>query len=641
MPTWGITAEMRDARPWGLDPDLLKPAKTQTDAVHEDIYWTELERRFIDSRPFQRLRSVKQLGTTNRVYPTAEHSRLTHCLGTLRVAQDIIDRVLSARTGPHPIDDLFDSWAADGYICRLAEAVVLARLSSLMHDLTHVPFGHTIEDDLEILTSHDKNPDRFDLLWGLLPEVLRPHITNATTRFPRDGRFSKFSDELRAIILDKVPLLVEGEPPDSGRTNVERSNYPFVSDIVNNTICADLLDYLVRDHLFLGLPIGLGDRFMDNMYVAREGDDISFPERLVVRITRQAAPRTDTTTEILKHLRYRYEETERALYHKTKLAYDAMLGKLLEMLADEYWLERAMQDFPALEDEHERTDADWVHDRVRDLIGAAENAGPVNSDHPRLRAYDAVVHGRLEKLLLSFGDEALLQYLIWHWTEEIKPPNSRVTAIVTLAERVLYREGFKVVGHTVGEASKREAGQKHGKWGGAAERRRLERYAARVAGVADAWNVVIWLPSPSMRLKVAEVLVDDGQSVYKLGEHDPDAKQIVERHKGLWAMRLYAPSEIRDNRRTNEVLRGCILEKTGINLADERGNPARNLSTLAADRVGDLIPLTTPQEDDLADLVAAARADEWTFDDALREAWAAALAKGWTAEEQPPNALFQ
>lgn len=631
---------MRKTRPWGLDPGLLSPAKTQTDAVHEDIHWTELERQLIDSRPFQRLRAVKQLGTTNRVYPTAEHSRLTHCLGTLRVAQDIIDRIISARTGPHPISDLFYSWPEHEFVGRLAEAVVLARLAALMHDLTHIPFGHTIEDDLNILTSHDKNSARFELLWGRLPGPVRKQIDSGVTNFPRPDRYGTLNDELRAIILDKIDLPVDGESKaQAKRSNVQRSNYPFISDVVNNTICADLLDYLHRDHLFLGLPIGLGDRFMDNMYVAREGDDISYPERLVVRITRKAAPRTDTTTEILKHLRYRYEVTERALYHKTKVAYDAMLGKLLEMLADEYWAQRVLLDFPQLGEEDQRTDADWLNARVEDLIAAEEGQAP-NPDHPRLVQYRNEVEERLEKLMMAFSDDGLLQYLIWHWTEDEDTPNSRVEAIVELAERVLFREGFKVVGHTVGEAAKREAEQKYGKWGDAASRRQLERYAARIAGVKDAWNVVIWLPSPSMRLKVAEVLVDDGQSVYKLGEHDPDAKQIVERHKMLWAMRLYAPPEIRDDRRKNEVLRACILERTGINLADERGNLARSLPALAAERVGDLIPLKTQRSDELAGLASAARSENWTFDDALREAWSAAHTSGWTDEPDPPDALF-
>lgn len=639
MPTWGITPEMRETCPWGIPSTLLEPAKTQTDPVHGDIHWTELERQIIDSRPFQRLRYVKQLGTTNRVYPGAEHSRLTHCLGTLKVAQDILDRVLSARTGPHPIEDLFASWDDTSYMCRLAEAVVLTRLTALMHDLTHVPFGHTIEDDLHVLTSHDRNVERFDKLWSELPPAPRQALEQGKTHFPSPDRFASLEDELRAIILDKVPLPSSNtETEDGSEPNISRSSYPFVSDIVNNTICADLLDYIQRDHLFLGLPIGLGDRFMDNFYVAPQGEDVSYPERLVVRITREAEPRTDVTTEILKHLRYRYEETERALYHKTKLAFDAMLGKLLEMLSDEYWLQEALRDYPQLGTEDQRTDADWVRLRVSEFIVAQGGTG--DDTLAGLARYDERARERMEKLFTFFGDDGLLEHLIWQWTEVAEPPNERVCGILELANRVRYREGFKVVGHTVGEGAKREASQKYSKFGNAGARRRLERYAARVAGVDPAWQVVIWLPSPEMRLKVAEVLVDDGESVYELGVHDRDAKQIVERHMHLWAMRLYAPTHIRDNKRVGDVLRGCILEKTGIQMSDSRGDRARPLNELAAQRVGDLVPLNTAQIMELSRKQTAAKSDNWTFRDGLHQAWLSAHQEGMVPTPQPPPELF-
>jgi HD superfamily phosphohydrolase len=38
--------------------------------------------KFIDTEHFQRLRSIKQLGTTYYVYPGASHNRFEHCLGS-------------------------------------------------------------------------------------------------------------------------------------------------------------------------------------------------------------------------------------------------------------------------------------------------------------------------------------------------------------------------------------------------------------------------------------------------------------------------------------------------------------------------------------------------------------------------------
>ena len=62
------------------------------------------------------------------------------------------------------------------------------------------------------------------------------------------------------LILSK---LQGHEPTDASE------RYPFVGDIVGNTICADLIDYLQRDHEFTGLPAKLGDRFIHGFYVTR------------------------------------------------------------------------------------------------------------------------------------------------------------------------------------------------------------------------------------------------------------------------------------------------------------------------------------------------------------------------------------
>lgn len=40
----------------------------------------------------------------------------------------------------------------------------MARAFALVHDVTHVAFGHTLEDELGLFTRHDKNIARLDRL---------------------------------------------------------------------------------------------------------------------------------------------------------------------------------------------------------------------------------------------------------------------------------------------------------------------------------------------------------------------------------------------------------------------------------------------------------------------------------------------
>ncbi len=67
-----------------------------------------------------------------------------------------------------------------------------------------------------------------------------------------------------------------------------RAFLPFVADLVGNTICADLVDYLQCDHLFTGLPAKLGHRLIQGIYVTRD-DHGAFPSRTLRDFVSQAA----------------------------------------------------------------------------------------------------------------------------------------------------------------------------------------------------------------------------------------------------------------------------------------------------------------------------------------------------------------
>ncbi|AAB99151.1 conserved hypothetical protein [Methanocaldococcus jannaschii DSM 2661] len=93
--------------------------KVIRDSIHKDIYLDEKELEIIDSEEFQRLRNIKQTGLTYLVYPSANHTRFEHSLGTMFIASKIAEKI-----------------NAD---------VELTRVSALLHDIGHPPFSHTLE----------------------------------------------------------------------------------------------------------------------------------------------------------------------------------------------------------------------------------------------------------------------------------------------------------------------------------------------------------------------------------------------------------------------------------------------------------------------------------------------------------------
>src|SRR5687768_2755927 len=100
------------------------------DPIHGTIEVSAAEIKLIDSRPFQRLRHIKQLGFSEMAFPGATHSRYAHSLGAMQMATHIVDRVLESLRLPE-VERI-----------RLRQSV---RLAVLFHDLGHPPMSHVSE----------------------------------------------------------------------------------------------------------------------------------------------------------------------------------------------------------------------------------------------------------------------------------------------------------------------------------------------------------------------------------------------------------------------------------------------------------------------------------------------------------------
>jgi HD superfamily phosphohydrolase len=549
MPKWGLSQVQIAAEPWGLPHELLRPDKIITNSVQGDVYLNRLERLFMDSSPMQRLRRIRQLGTTHLVYPDATHTRFSHSLGTLRSAQDLLDVVLDQQNRREPQPDLFAEWIQrdpSDYDKRIAEVVTLTRLGALLHDVCHVPFGHTIEDDLSQLDSHDGNARRFERLWGQFTPEIRRHIT------------PDLQWELRHLILSK-------------EEQTKQSEYPFVADLVGNTICADLIDYLQRDHRHLGLPLELGHRFLEGMYVTTS-DHPHYAQRVVVELQRRGQDRSDVISELLKYLRYRYEESERALTHHAKLAADAMIGKLLAMWRDDLWVEHAGTFVPLTDDL--RKDVDRTREfiqavgdeELREIIEREEISesgdSPSTPQDQLIRFIDHKVVTVMEESLAWHGDDGLLEAILKEsYTSAGR--DSRRAAMVALCSGVLERNLYKRIGRSL--AMDRDLAMSiWTRFGSPDERRRLELEAGRFLGLKNGWHFVLWIPKPTMGLKVAEVLVGGGSHVSTLHSYSQRVREIYDSHEDLWAVSVYVHPELLDDKLKVEVLLAWLRERLGL-----------------------------------------------------------------------------
>lgn len=253
------------------------------DPIHGDVELSDLEAAVLDLPAVQRLRAVKQLGTAYLVYPSAQHTRFEHSLGVAAAAHRILDAL--ARRG-HRISD---------------RTRALVGAAAILHDVTHVPFGHTLEDERRLFPRHDKGGRLARLLEGSLGEGLA-----------------------RLGVREEVAALLGAAPP---------RHPPWLMEVVASTIDADLLDYLRRDAYFCGLAATYDARVLRYFDLA-DG-------HLALHMARHGMDRPDAWSEVVALLRMRYFLTERVYYHHTKVVAGAMISKAVELAVDGGWLDES------------------------------------------------------------------------------------------------------------------------------------------------------------------------------------------------------------------------------------------------------------------------------------------------------------
>lgn len=223
----------------------------------------------IDTREFQRLRGIHQLGTAYYVYPSAVHTRFEHSLGTCWLTIRLLQRLR-----PH-----------------LNQGEYLAILAAaLLHDVTHIPYGHTLEDERRLFERHD-TPRRVE---QFLPRG----------DLGRELKSRRLLDPVLAILLDSTR---------------------WENQLFAGAVASDLLDYLARDAFFCGLS----QRYDERIFQLFQLSDQSQPQ-LYLNVQKEGILRQDALSEVIHLLRIRYFLSERVYFHHTKTVSGAMVSKAVE-----------------------------------------------------------------------------------------------------------------------------------------------------------------------------------------------------------------------------------------------------------------------------------------------------------------------
>lgn len=203
------------------------------DNVHGDILIPEKFLCVVNTPEFQRLRRIKQLATAQYVFPSADHTRFVHSIGTFAVMQQIIahfERYFYMLGQP----DLIKEGDKDTLL-----------LASLLHDLGHTPFSHAMED---VLPNAKKIPHEkwtTDIIRDTSGQLYKVIYNTFGPEYP---------DKVADLILQQ---LEEKRTPFFKAENISLNS--IFHSLISSQIDADRLDYIRRDSLATGVSYGLID----------------------------------------------------------------------------------------------------------------------------------------------------------------------------------------------------------------------------------------------------------------------------------------------------------------------------------------------------------------------------------------------
>ncbi len=245
------------------------------DSVHHLIPFEEsdcdkLLLKLINTREFQRLRRIKQLGFSETVFPGANHSRFAHCIGVLQMARVFLNRL---RVVCKTVDD---------------HVFKVVTCAALLHDLGHGPFSHAFEKVTK--DDHEKRTR----------EIVESEDTEVHKRLAEHD--PKLPEAIASFWKGAAALAVPS----------------FLAQVVSSQLDADRFDYLLRDSYAAGVDYGEFDHLwlIAHLHVDEEHSRLYLSSKALL------------AAEAYVFARYHMYRT--VYFHKTTRAAEVMLRLLFQ-----------------------------------------------------------------------------------------------------------------------------------------------------------------------------------------------------------------------------------------------------------------------------------------------------------------------
>ncbi|MCA9720596.1 MAG: HD domain-containing protein [Myxococcales bacterium] len=348
---------------------VLERRASFLDPIHGLVRVTEEELAIIDAPIYQRLRHVKQNGLLYLVFPSATHTRFEHGLGTLHVANAMLEALvynseasrgkLSSMAANTPGRALDFSDVGDR---ALRDLVRITRIAALVHDLGHGPLSHSFDPfapSKQAVATLLERDAALAPLGSLRAHLLDPkHKERGAPelRAPIDHEamscvflcHALAGRDDAALLRAVSAALLGGRALDQVAEEHPLGGWLYlIHDLVASApIDADRMDYLERDSRSCGVTYGLYDRnrLLKSMLCFLESDATSRP-RFRLGWKRSGLRAVENFVQA------RFQLFAQVYYHKTNTAINAMLdtiGALARDARDSMFEESHARDVPSL-----------------------------------------------------------------------------------------------------------------------------------------------------------------------------------------------------------------------------------------------------------------------------------------------------
>lgn len=162
--------------------------------------------RVIDTKEFQRLRHIRQLGFTSFTYHGGDHTRFAHSLGVYHLFKKTAERLVQLGD---PLNH---------------DEIMVGALAALLHDVGHGPFSHALET---VITPRKHTEWTIEAIMS------------------DESSINKVLREIDQSLPDKVALVIQGSFEN-----------PILVYAISSQFDVDRMDYLLRDSLSTGTTYG-------------------------------------------------------------------------------------------------------------------------------------------------------------------------------------------------------------------------------------------------------------------------------------------------------------------------------------------------------------------------------------------------